>query len=134
MTTIQVQSQLSFDTLLKSLQQLSTEELAQLTRHAARLEAQRKARSLSEAEATLLLEINRGVVPADFQQRCAALTAKARAGAITGEEHAELMALVDEIEQLNAQRLNYLAQLAQLRGVTPNELMDTLEIAPLSYV
>ena len=133
MTTIQVKSQLTFDTLLESLQQLSSEELAQLTTYAARLEAQRKAPNLSEAEAQLLLKINQGIVPPDVQQRCARLTAKARDGSITDEEHAELVALVDEIEQLNAQRLDYLSQLAQLRGVPLDELMDTLEITPLAY-
>lgn len=133
MTTIQIKSQLAFDTLLESLQQLSSEELAQLTTYAARLEAQRKAPSLSEAEASLLLKINQGIVPSDVQQRCARLTKKARDGTITDEEHAELMALVDEIEQLNAQRLDYLTQLAQLRSVSLDHLMDALEITPLSY-
>jgi hypothetical protein len=133
MTTIQVQSQLSFDKLLGSLPQLSSEELAQLAQHATRLEVQRKVGSLSEAEADLLLKINQGIVPPDWQQRCAELTAKARAGTITDTEHAELVGLVDGIEQLNAKRLDYLVQLAQIRGVTLDELMKALELAPLSY-
>jgi hypothetical protein len=133
MTTIQVQSQLSFDKLLGSLPQLSSEELAQLAQHATRIEVQRKVGSLSEAEADLLLKINQGVVPPDWQQRCAKLTAKARAGTITDAEHAKLVNLVDEIEQLNAKRLDYLVQLAQIRGVTLDELMGVLELAPLAY-
>jgi hypothetical protein len=133
MTTLEVQSQVSFDTLLNSLQQLSSEELTKLAQHAARLEAQRKARSLSEAEAKLLFKINRGIVPLKARQRCASLTAKSRAGAISDEEHAELMGLVDKIERLNAQRLKYLARLAQLRGVTLDNIVDMLEISPLTY-
>lgn len=133
MTTIQVQSQLPFDTLLDSLQQLSSEELAQLTQHAARLQAQRRAPSLSEAETELLLQINRGAIPSTTRQRCTELTAKLRNETITAEEQAELTALVDEIEQLNAERLGHLVQLAQLRGVPLDDLMQTLEIEPLSY-
>jgi hypothetical protein len=63
MTTIQIQSNLPFDTLLESLQQLSVEELAELTQHSARLHAQRRASNLSEAEAELLIKINSGIVP-----------------------------------------------------------------------
>ncbi len=133
MTTIQVQSQLPFDTLLDSLQQLNSQELAQLAQHAARLQAQRKAPSLSEAETELLHKINQGVVPVQVKQTVSELTEKMRNETITEAEHAELMALVDEIEQLNAERLRYLVQLAHLRSMSLDELMQTLEIEPLSY-
>lgn len=133
MTTIQVQSQVTFDTLLDSLQQLSPNELDQLTHHIIRLQARRKYPSLSQAEADLLLKINQGVVPERILQRCKELTAKVHNESISQIEHDELMELVDEIEQLNAQRLDYLAQLARLRQATLSELMKTLEITPLSY-
>jgi hypothetical protein len=133
MTTIQVQSQLSFDKLMGSLPQLSSAELAQLARHAAQIEARRKAQALSEAEAALLLKINQGVVSPALQQRCASLTSKSRAAALSEVEQVELAQLVDEIEQLNALRMGYLVELAQLRGVTLEQLMAKLEVGPLRY-
>jgi hypothetical protein len=133
MTTLEVRSHLSFETLLNSLPQLSSEELAQLTEQAAMLEAQRRVGSLPEPEANLLLKINQEVVPSATRQRCTELTSKARAGMINDEEHAELMDLIDKIEKLNAQRLKYLVNLARLRGVTLDALMNSLEISPLSY-
>jgi hypothetical protein len=104
-----------------------------VTHYVIRLRAQRKYPSLSQAETNLLLKINQGVVPEQVIQRCKELSAKVRNENISQAEYVELMELVDEIEQLNAQRLDYLAQLAQLRQVTLSELMDTLEITPLSY-
>jgi hypothetical protein len=72
-------------------------------------------------------------VPENVLQQCAVLTAKAHEGTITDDEHAELMALVNQIEMLNAERLGYLAQLAQLRQMPLEELMTAFEIKPLSY-
>lgn len=133
MTTIQIQSNLPFDTLLESLQQLSAEELAELTQHSARLHAQRRASNLSETEVDLLGRINRGIVPPEIQARCATLTDKQRRSVLTPQEEMELTALIDEIEELNASRSGYILQLANLRGVSMEELMQSLEIKPLSY-
>jgi hypothetical protein len=133
MTTIQIQSNLSFDTLLESLQQLSAEELAELTQHSARLHAQRRASNLSEAETELLIKINSGIVPPKIQARCEKLTHKQRNSFLTSQEQDELAALIDEIEELNARRIGYILQLANLREVSLNELMHSLELKPLSY-
>jgi hypothetical protein len=133
MTTIQIQSQLPFETLLHSLQQLNAEELAQVTRQANILQARRKTPHLAETETQLLMQIQETVVAAETRQRSAALSAQARHGTITPGEHNELMRLVDEIEQINAQRLNSLVQLAQLRQVSLESLMASLEIQPLTY-
>ena len=131
MTTIQLQ--LPFDALLSSLQQLNAEELAELAQHAARLGARRRAPSLSQAETDLLLKINQGIVPPETHRRCAELTKKQRARGLSDQEQAELMALVDEIELLNARRLGYLVELANIRQVSLDDLMASLQIKPLTY-
>lgn len=131
MTTIQIQ--LPFDTLLSNLPQLSAQELAQLAQHAARLQAQRRAPSLSQAETELLLASNQCVVPLKTQRRCAELTRKQPVQELSDQERAELMALVDEIEVLNARRLGYLVELAHIRQISTEELMRRLEIKPITY-
>jgi hypothetical protein len=133
MTMIQIQTQVSLDTLMNSLKQLDLDELEQIAEYTARLRAQHRAPSLSKAESELWLKINQGVVPENVLKQCAVLTAKAHEGTITDDEHAELMALVNQIEMLNAERLGYLAQLAQLRQMPLEELMAAFEIKPLSY-
>ena len=133
MTMIQMQTQVPLETLLHSLRQLNSGELEQVVERAALLRAQRRAPSLSQAESDLLLKINQGVVPAEVKERCALLTHKSQHGNITAEEQAELMDLVDEIELLNAERMNYLIQLAQLRHTSLDDLLQTLEITPLHY-
>lgn len=131
MSTIQVE--LPFDALLSSLQQLSAEELAELAQRAARLGAQRRASSLTQAETDLLLQINRASVTPEVSRRCAALTEKQRTRGLSPQEQAELIRLVDEIELLNSQRLNWLAELADIRQIPLDDLMTNLQIKPISY-
>jgi hypothetical protein len=130
-TTIQVP--LPFDLLLHNLAQLSNQELAQLAQDAIRLQAQRRAPSLSKAETELLLQISRQLIPADVLQRCRALTIKQRTQGVTAEEQAELVLLVDRIEEVNAARLTALIELASLRQIPLEMLMDQLEIRPFTY-
>ncbi len=131
--TIQVQTQLSLNALLNSLKQLTPNELHEVSKQTALLRARRLAPHLPKAEADLLLKINQGIIPEETRTRCAALTKKSRQGDLTDEEQAELMTLVDQIELLNVERIEYLAQLAQLRKTTLAALMDDLELKPLSY-
>lgn len=130
---IQMQTQVPLETLLQSLRQLNSGELEKVVEQAALLRARRRAPSLTKAESDLLLKINQGVVSVEVKDRCAFLTHKSRQGNITPEEQAELIALVDEIELLNADRMNYLIQLAQLRHTSLDNLLQTLEITPLHY-
>lgn len=95
--------------------------------------ARRLAPSLTEQEAEFLLKINSGVVPDTIRTRCAELTTKAQQETLTKAERKELESLVDEIELLNAECIDYLAQLAQLRQQPLDKLMAKLEIQPLSY-
>lgn len=133
MTTIQVQSQLPFEQLLESLEQLNAAELAQLTEQAAQLHARRKSAHLPKAEAQILERLSRDVPSPSVRQRCAELTQRARRAEITSPEQDELNALVDQIELLNAERIELLIELARLRNVSLRDLMADLEIGPLSF-
>lgn len=56
--------------------------------------------------------------------------AKRQTDALTDQEFAELTALSNHIEELNAHRMKHLAELARLRGTTLPELLDRLGIIP----
>ncbi|HEX3131819.1 MAG TPA: STAS/SEC14 domain-containing protein [Thermoanaerobaculia bacterium] len=86
---------------------------------------------LTERESELLLEINRGLPPASAE-RYSELMSRRRAGDLGPEEHRELLRLTDEAEQLQAERIERLAQLARLRGKPLRTVMAELGIRPSS--
>lgn len=123
--------QASTEQLLNAIAQMPQSELETFVEQVLKLRAQRQAPSLSAAESELLLKINQGI-PVDLQHRFNELVAKRQALALTEAEHAELIQeliqLGDRIEQLDAERLEYLAALAKLRQRSLREIMQDLGI------
>jgi hypothetical protein len=84
---------------------------------------------LPREEVRLLEKINEGL-SAETWQRYHELKAKRDAVTLTEEEHAELIALSDTIEAWNVRRLEFVAELARLRGVPFPELVRQLGLVP----
>ena len=133
MATVEVRFQVSPDELLNGVAQLDTPALEHFISQVLTLRAKRIAPSVPKREAELLQQINQGLLP-DVQQRYDELTAKRRAETLTPEEHQELLALVDRIEQADAERVRALIELAQLRNVSVTTLMAELGIRRPAYV
>ncbi len=133
MTTISIEAQVSTEQLLHAVERLPPHALATFVAQVLALRAQREAPHLSQPETTLLLQINQGLT-ADVQRRFDELVAKRQAETITTDELQELIAITDQIEQQDAQRLAALVKLAQLRQATVPELMDALGIKPPAHV
>jgi len=93
----------------------------------------KRAPRLTERESELLLAINRGL-PSEASQRYRTLIDRRRAGMLSPEEHQELLSLTDEAERLQAERIEHLAELAQLRDKPLSALMDELGIRPLAGI
>lgn len=127
MSTIRLETPLSPDALLRAADQLAPADLESFASQVFALVAHRRAPSLSHDETELLVAINQGVPP-HVRARCAALIARRREGSLTPEEVGELQSLGDEIEVMDAQRAEHLAKLARLRGVSLDEVMDSLGI------
>ena len=87
---------------------------------------------LSKAETALFLKINR-VLPAAQQHRYEELKTKRDEETLTPTEHAELLQLVEEHQQLWADRLQAVIELAKLRGLTPPAVFKQLGIHPSHY-
>lgn len=81
-----------------------------------------------QAELRILEQINRGLSETDWH-RYHALVAQRQQEALSDEELAELTALSDRIELLNAERIERLTELARLQNKRLPELMDELGIA-----
>lgn len=127
MPVIQVQAQVPTDELLKAVGRLSPSDLEQFVSQVIALRAQRQTPSLSRAESELLFKINEGMPP-DLQTRYNELIAKRQAETLTPEEYEELLRVTQQVEKLQARRVEYLVELARMRGVSLNTLMENLGI------
>ena len=88
---------------------------------------------LSKAEADLLQKINLGL-PSEMWEHYHALIAKRHAETLTAEEQATLIEISDQIEQANTRRIQYLLELASLRGTSLEAVMQELGIEAPTYV
>lgn len=88
---------------------------------------------LSADESRLLLAINQAI-SVELQERYHYLLIQRDANALTSEEYSELITLGDRIENLEAERLGNLLQLAQLRQISLDQLMIDLGLLQLPTV
>ncbi len=124
---------MSLDELIQAANQLDEADLERLLQQVVILRAHRKANVLPLKEAQLLHKINQGVDP-ELRAQYQTLRAKKEAETLTDTEYKTLIQLSNTIEQFGVQRLEALANLAQLRQVSLSELMETLDIQPVTYV
>ena len=80
-------------------------------------------------EADLLMRLNQSGFPEAFWNRFRALAAKSHTEALTPEEQQELVWHTEQTENRDAQRLPYLFQLAEQRGITVQTLMTQLGLS-----
>jgi hypothetical protein len=78
-------------------------------------------------EAPLIAVINEGLTESEWQ-RYRYLKDRRRAEVLTEAERQELIAITDRLERLNATRIEKLLELARLRGVTLDQVMNQLGI------
>lgn len=91
------------------------------------------ARRLSDVEADLLQKINQSLSQIGWM-RYRELLVKRQAETLAPSEQTELIALSDQIEEANVQRMTYIAELAQVRKTTLPALMKELGLQPVAYV
>jgi hypothetical protein len=119
--------QLSTEQILSAVSRLSLPELEQVFELVLALQAKRKATHVAATESALLVRINQGL-PAALRERTACLRAKREDESITDAEYEELTRLTDQVEELHADRMAALVELAKCRGVSLAVLMDQLGI------
>ena len=118
--------------LLHAALQLPRTELEQFVARLLALSIRQDTPHLAQAESELLLKINQGLPPA-MQQKLDELIAKRQTQTLTAEEHEELIQLTEHIEKAAAKRLQHLLQLAALRNVSLDELLQQLGIHPVPH-
>ena len=127
MSVVNVNKGLPFEELLKAVGQLNGEELEKLMREVVSRRARLMAPSFSEKETMFLQNINKGF-PQEMRKRFAELDRKRKAEKLMPLEQEELVKLTDRIEDFNAERTGFMAQLARLKGVSMTELVKEFEL------
>lgn len=110
----------------EKLKSITTQNGMALEDYIEQLIAENIDESLSK-EDQLLLKINKGIAIEKWE-RFYELKAKREAENLTGNEHQELIEVYSEIEEVHAQRLLYLVELADLKGISVRDLMNELGI------
>lgn len=118
---------LSTEQIISAVSEASLPELERIFDLVLATQAARRAPHLSAAETSLLNRINRGL-PSDLRERVSALRAKREDESISEAEYEELTRLTDQVEELHAERMAAMVDLAKLRGVALPALMDQLGI------
>lgn len=112
---------------------LSLSEFDQVITQLIGLRKQKLPGVLSQAEADLLKKINKSLPP-EIQMRYDYLMNLRQSEEIKEDEYQELLELTSFTENLNVKRLEFLIQLAKLRNVSLDDLIEQLELKPQLYV
>jgi hypothetical protein len=129
MNSIQVNSNINITVtdILKGVSQLETTDLEYFLAEISQMLAQRKINHLPERETDLLQKIHHNI-PLDVRLRHRLLSKKLDEEAITNEEYSELKSVVTRIEKADVERLQALIELAQLRGISLDDLVEQLDL------
>ncbi len=129
MTTLHLDSQidLELEHVMQGMDKLDHIELENVLSRISIMLARKKAPCLPQQEAKLLGVINQGV-DANVMQRHIELTNLMHNDKLTEQEHQELIQLIDQIEQADAERMQALVELANIRAVSVDALMQQLNI------
>ncbi len=129
MSQITVQTQLPFEQLIQTVEQLDASELEQLIAQAIRVQNKRKILSLPNDQSLLLQQITQ-CIPINLQKRYDFLIGKRQDNTLTDEEYQELINLGVHIEAIDVKRLENLTELATLRQMSLNSVIEEFQLQP----
>ena len=89
----------------------------------------RHASDLTNRESDLLLRLQT-LFPPEQTREYQTLCKRSDAGSLTTADHERLLSLIEQRDHQNAERLEIVAELAQLRGIPLREMMADLGIRP----
>lgn len=121
--------QLSVDQIIDKAAHLSKRDLDRLVSGLSLLRARRATPALSKAETNLLTKINAGF-PLEKRARIAQLDEKIEFSELSAAELEEHLALAEALEAYTVQRFIWLKELAILRGIPLEQLMQDMDITP----
>jgi hypothetical protein len=126
MQTIEIKEgvHVSLTKILQGIKKLDANTLDKFAEEVNSLAADKKAKP-SQREAELLKKI-KTIIPASIKREEKRLYAKMQDGTITQKEHEELLSLLDFMENKAAERIHLMSELAELRGISLQNLAEQL--------
>jgi len=122
MPSINVEVQLSSEQLLKAVEQLTQPNLEQFVCQLVVLRTHKKAACLLKNEAQLFLQTQQDITDDNNEKSID----KREVEILTKEEYQALLYLGEQIDRLQAQRIEYMAELAKIHGISLTKLMENL--------
>ena len=112
--------------LMQGAAQMPITELERFVQQLNALIVQRKTTDTNYRQRFLLGKINETILSKDKTERYQFLIYKHEFSMLSDAEYQELMQLTEEEETIRVQRLTYLVELAQLKGLSLSQLMENL--------
>lgn len=134
MSMMEVKVKFNSTDLLQAAEQLSSEELNDVVQTLLALKARRQTTTATASETELLQKINQASLSPDQQTQYLTLLEKRQNEMLSAAELDELQQLTQQYEALNVERLTFLQELAQLRGLTLSALLTDLGLDQPNYV
>jgi hypothetical protein len=127
MPSINVEVQLSSEQLLQAVEQLTQLNLEQFLSQLVILHTHKKAASLLKNEAKLFLETHEDMtINNNNNNNYEKLINNTEVETLRKEEYQALLYLGEQIDKLQAQRIEYMAELAKIHGISLTKLMEKL--------
>lgn len=128
MATIQIKpdTKVAVEDVLHGVAALDTPDLENFFQRVAQVLAERKSPHLGKRESELLIQINAGY-PVELTLRYEQLLLLKQQAGLSPSEQEELIAITGQFEALDAQRLECLMELANLRDVSLEHLLDEMK-------
>ena len=129
MPIIRINAKFSFNQVVNAVKQLPETEREKLLYQIAAVRPLYEDHRLPPDESELLIKINQGI-PEKLQRKYNELLHKRDEKTLTNDEYEELLRLTDQMEILDAKRIEHLTELANIRNKPLVLLMDELGIKP----
>jgi ribosome-interacting GTPase 1 len=125
MSTVRVEVQLSSEQLFKAVEQLNQPELEEFVSKLVILYTHKKASTLLKEETELFLRMHQGIT-IDSNTTCEKFIDLKKIASLSQEEYKALLYLSEKIDRMQAERIEYMAELAKLRGISLTKLMEDI--------
>ncbi len=133
MAEVEIKSniKLGLKDILKAISTLETKDIEIFLKEVTGILAQKKEKESKNTDESTLIKQIKSAYPIKLNKRFQFLRSKLTTQQLSEKEQKELIDLTNRFEALDAQRLQYLMQLAQLRGTSLNDIIK--EFSPNAY-
>ncbi len=130
MTTVEIKPQVrvGIEEILEGISKLDNKEFERFRKQVNNLWSERKSKAFQKKEKQLLAAISMPLLPEKDQKKYEKLKRKLEQETISKAGHEEFLKLLDEMEKNGVKRLESMIELAELRNVSLDELLEQLNM------